>query len=137
MDDKRIQQLIAELDSAVPRDGAAVRWTKNGAGGRECAMIASKLGYLRLGIEFLKAGFIPTDKELPERQSVNVDVDYLITKDSDYAFDIFHRKDDLRLEECTRSPASSKSVLGFIAVMAFVIFALVGLITTVRFVLHF
>jgi len=77
------ESLVTELDDLVPRDGACVTLRQYGGGPDESRITANQRGYLRLGIEFLKAAFAPTNKE----NSLKADIGYLLTEDSDVGFD--------------------------------------------------
>ncbi|MFO0947820.1 MAG: hypothetical protein U1D30_18175 [Planctomycetota bacterium] len=59
MDKDAIEKFIRELDQAVPRDGAQVRLEQAESGLEESVLSANSPGYLRLGIELLKAGIAP------------------------------------------------------------------------------
>lgn len=116
MDSQSIERLIRELDTIIPREGAHVRLEQLDGGPEESVVSANREGYLRLGVEFLKAGIAPEPEstvveEAPlaepessdatengeeavprERLSpVNVDLDYLITGDSLVKFTVFRR----------------------------------------------
>jgi hypothetical protein len=73
-DDERVRDLIRQLDAAVPRDGHLVVGPFREDEGT--VVQADRLGYLRLGIELLKAAHAPTqaDELLDE---VDVDLGYL------------------------------------------------------------
>ena len=50
------------------------------------------MGFLRLGVELLKAAFAPTGHG-GEPNAVEVDIDYLVTADSSINFDWCERKE--------------------------------------------
>lgn len=54
-----IKGITDDIHRKVPRYGAKVRTHIYGSGENESLIIADRLGYLRLGIEFLKAIFPP------------------------------------------------------------------------------
>src|SRR5436190_7629307 len=85
------EELVAKFDTLVPRDGACVTLRQYGGGAGESRVIANRRGYLRLGIEFLKAAFAPANKE----HAVKADIRYLLTEDSDVGFDWLERREDL------------------------------------------
>jgi len=123
------EHLVAELDAAVPRDGARVSITQYGGGPDESRVIANRRGYLRLGIEFLKAAFAPLEKQ----HLIKADIRYLLTEDSDVGLNWFERREDLP----AATPASKRvSVVGttvaLTALALIIICALVGLVTIVR-----
>ena len=91
MDRADIEPVIAALDAAIPKDDARVMIRQYGGGPDECTVVANERGYLRLGVEFLKAAYGPP---VPgnNRASVAVDLDYLL-QDSEVGFDWFERRD--------------------------------------------
>ena len=91
----RAQELIAELDSLVPRTNAVAEMRQYGGGCDESELIATETGYLRLGIELLKAPFLPP---LPDAETVQiaVDVEYSTVERSDICFQRFHLDNTLK-----------------------------------------
>lgn len=59
MDKETIERFIRELDHAVPREGAQVRLEQRDSGPEESIIAGNPPGFLRLGIELLKAGIAP------------------------------------------------------------------------------
>ena len=86
----RVQELVAELDSLVPRTDAVVVLRQYGGGCDESEMISTETGYLRLGIELLKAPLLPSAKDDKEALTLDVDWEYLIAERSDIGFHLFH-----------------------------------------------
>lgn len=126
------EHLIAKLDALVPRDRACVTLRQYGGGPDESRVTANQRGYLRLGIEFLKAAFAPTNKE----NSLKADIRYLLTEDSDVGFDWFERREDLPLPlkpGRRRRIVASAFALGCLVFVA--VLAVVGLIAVVRWLL--
>ena len=77
MDDAQIQRIADELDAAVTKDDAKLLIDYSGGPDERegnCDVIANRNGYLRAGIELLKAGVFPLD---PERMFVPIDLNYL------------------------------------------------------------
>ena len=73
MNDSVIQELTAQLDSAIPREGAAVRLSAviehPDEEASQFTVVANRAGYLRLGIASLQAAFAPyaaNDRELSD-----------------------------------------------------------------------
>ena len=95
MDEARIKSLIAELDSAVPKQGAVVKLLKYGGGPDESAFAGNMAGYLRFGIEFLKGAFASTGADAARNDDVRVDLDYVLDRTSDISFDWFQRGENL------------------------------------------
>lgn len=124
MDDARLQSLIAELDAAVPRDEARVKIRQYGGGPDECEMVANKPGYLRLGVEMLKAAYAPT---LAGNQpdTIEVDVDYLLIEDDSDAILLnwFQRREP---DVQPMSPYRTDWILIVMVAVMIAIFALIG-----------
>jgi hypothetical protein len=92
MDRPRLQSVIAELDAAVPKDDARVMVNLYGGGPDECSMVANEAGYLRLGVEMLKAASAPAG--LHDRtDAIPVELDYLFTEDSEVHINWFERRE--------------------------------------------
>ena len=89
-----LQKTIDKLDAELPKADAFVKLEQYGGGPDEGRIIATRNGYLRLGIEFLKAGIRPLDSERPN--DVKVDIEYLLDPDSDISFDWFERRTDIQ-----------------------------------------
>ena len=126
------EELIAKLDTLVPREGAHVSLAQYGGGPDESCVIANRRGYLRLGIEFLKAAFAPHEKQ----HLVKADIRYLLTRDSDVSFDWFERREDLPLATPDDKRVNIVGTIVAFSVLAVILTcALVGLITIVRWFL--
>lgn len=97
LDEERIKKLIDELDGSVSKDGAAVQFNMYGGGHDESFIQANKQGYLRLGIEFLKAAYSSKvkAKEKENQNIIETDINYLTTNDSEIRFDWLELKEDL------------------------------------------
>lgn len=96
MDERELQSIIASLDAAVEKDCAVVRLHQYGGGPDESQITANETGYLRLGIEFLKAAFTEKDASLDDGNSIEIDLEYMISDDSDIGFDWFERDESLK-----------------------------------------
>jgi hypothetical protein len=92
MDHQCLQSTIAELDDAVPRAGARVKFEQYGGGPDESHVIANREGFLRLGVEFLKAAYAPAGIA-HSRDAVPVELNYLVSEDSTVNFDWFERRE--------------------------------------------
>jgi hypothetical protein len=88
--DDNIRRLVRELDAEVSREGAFVHLTQYGGGPDESSIIANQSGYLRLGVELMKAGLAPADTDAP---AVKLDLDGLLTPHSDLQFDWCERRE--------------------------------------------
>ena len=90
---QQIEDLIERLDARVPKDEAKVEMNLYGGGPDESQIRGTQSGYLRLGIELMRAAFAP--KRNPKTSdTIDVDLDYLISDDSEVSFDFFERVDN-------------------------------------------
>ena len=93
-----IERTIEELDANVSKEGAVVRidhWSFTDTND-VCGVRANRRGYLRLGIEVLKAAFKPTEENVDgENTKVSVDLRYLESRESHIVFGRFERDEDL------------------------------------------
>ena len=75
-DEGHVRSLVQQLDEAVPREGTVVVSEDDEEGDFYTLVTADQLGYLRLGIEFLKAAFLsPAHKQRPYQ--VTLELRYL------------------------------------------------------------
>jgi len=132
-----IQQIVDELDRGILKENARVSLQKYGGDLDEAFIVANERGYLRLGVEFLKAGFTPylhPERAMGKRpHAINVDLDYLITDDSDVHFDYFERTEDLKIETYQESWADKGIPFAVLGVIFLVLgLAFVGLVFVIR-----
>jgi hypothetical protein len=136
VEEERIRQLMEELDRLAPKDGAYIRLEQYGGGPDEGRIVANQAGYLRFGIEFLKAGVMPHRPSKSGQSSVAIDLTYLVTADSVIGFDEFIRDERPPETEPQRSALNWVRMalgFGFIAgCIVVVIFAVVGVIAVIR-----
>src|SRR5512138_3891035 len=80
-----LSELAARIDRLVPVEGAHLTMPAS-PGGR--TTIGSRLGYLRLGVELLRAALapVPATESAPAR--IEPTLDYLLSKDSSAPFDL-------------------------------------------------
>lgn len=83
--DAEVQELVDRLDRLVPRDGAHLIIPADSG---RTTVVGNRLGYLRLGIELLRAALDPVQgtEDVPPR--IDPDVGYLLAKGSDAPFDL-------------------------------------------------
>jgi hypothetical protein len=127
---EQIKKLAADLDAAVPRAGARVQLSQYGGGPDESKMVANQRGYLRLGIELLRAAFAPPSPQTHEQ--IQVDLRYLLTDDSTVGFDWFERREDLA--DATRAERKPNRLIPAIIVLGLIvglILAMIGFGTVV------
>jgi hypothetical protein len=129
---EEISSLVSELDRKVPQQGAVVELKQYGGGPDESKVIANQLGYLRLGIEFLKAAFKQPSEKNPD--AIEVDLRYLLSDDSDVGFDQFERREDMKerqIEKTSAIPAVVGCCLA-ILLLAVVVFAIIGVFSLIK-----
>jgi len=137
MDLHEIKRVVDELDKSIGKDNAKVSLQKYGGDLDEAFIVATERGYLRLGVEFLKAGLAPyvtAEKSLGKRPyAIDVEIDYLITEDSDVHFDYFERSDDVTVKTYQESWADRIIPVAILGVIIFVlVLAVVGLGATLK-----
>jgi hypothetical protein len=87
-----LRDLVDRLDRLVPKEGARLRMPADADGNTTAG---TQRGYLRLGVELLRAGLNPADPGgAGERAHVPLDVDYVMTSDSRPPFEVCEIVDD-------------------------------------------
>ena len=138
---QELHEVIRLLDRKISKDGArlTIRYcdqkteqyahTDPGCEGHD--MIANEAGFLRLGVELLKAGVAPL--MLPgESTAVDVDVNYLIAEDSDVTFRRFERRWPPMKPQPAEDSGGAGGLVIPVLLVAFVLLAVVGLGTVIR-----
>jgi len=127
-----LKRAVDELDKSIPKGNAKVSLQKYGGDLDEAFIVATERGYLRLGVEFLKAGlapYVPAERYLGKRPyAIDVDLDYLITEDSDVHFDYFERSEDVTVKTYQESWVNRvipAAILG--AIITILVLAVIGL----------
>ena len=142
MDDEdkaQIQALVQELNQIVPRTDAVVLLTQYGGGCDESQITATETGYLRLGIELLKAAVAPPFVDNSGVQ-IGVDWEYLVSEQSNVNFHMFHLDNSLRPDTpyIVKSRSNWKdrlSLFGSILLTLLLVSALaIGLATMLRWI---
>lgn len=102
MNREELKQIVEDLDKDISKENARVSMQKYGGDLDEAFIVGTENGYLRLGVEFLKAGLTPyvNAEKVASRQpyAIDVDLDYLIQEDSDVQFDYFERTEDIKIK---------------------------------------
>jgi hypothetical protein len=127
-DDAHIQSLVGQLDAAIPRDGRLVVLPDPD----ECSdtlVRASKLGYLRLGLELMKAAYVPSRRER-SRDVVEPDLGYLTGLEAHcYSFE---RSEEIERPVPTEPPGTLGTVFAWTIVGLVLVSLLVGAVTILR-----
>ena len=99
----RVQELVEEIDRLVPRTDAVVVMNVYGSGCDESQITATENGYLRLGIEMLKA---PSALRFIDGADTQIDVNLegLVSERSDINFHLFHLDDTLKPDTAPAAP---------------------------------
>ena len=132
-----IKQLVDGLDRSISKENAKVSLQKYGGDLDEAFIVATENGYLRLGVEFLKAGFAPytsADKSLGKRPyEIAVEIDYLITEDSDVDFNYFERRENVTVETYEDTWGDRLIAFAIMGVLLSILaLAVVGLIAIIK-----
>jgi hypothetical protein len=126
-----IHNIVAELDENVSKESATIGLYQYG-GPDESNMVGTRNGYLRLGIEFLKAAATPAD-EGSSATVVDVVLGYLLADDSTIFFDTFELAEELPYRESEDGWGDKFFIYSIKAVLISVpILALVGLVTIIQ-----
>jgi len=80
MDRDRLQAIVAELDREIPRSGARVQLEVEPFEEHHSALVANQAGFLRFGVELLKAG-LSADGNLTTLTFDNLLEDHLDPRD--------------------------------------------------------
>ncbi len=132
LNDPKIKKLIETLDSKIPRENATVKLVQYGGGPDESQIIANKAGYLRLGVELLKAAFAKQSDDSKDPNDIETSIDYLITDDSDISFDWFKRTEKIDEEIYKPSIADKIIPTGIILLIVLgIVCAIIGVVTVV------
>ena len=120
----QLQDLVGRLDALVPREGAHLTIPPD-AGGR--TTIGNRLGYLRFGVEFVKAALhpVPGSDEGPPR--IIPRLDEVLSSDSAAPFELCELDESI----VSRPPVQTRlgplgQLLAAVLVVAVVILALIG-----------
>ena len=128
-DDEHIQALVRQLDEAVPRDGH-VEVLAEPDEPDSTLIRANRRGYLRLGIELLKAAYAPSGPSRG-RDLVHVDLEYIAgLEDCNWSFE---RREDVWSPISTEEPQGTPfQMLGGLVALFLVLALLVGAFTILR-----
>jgi len=128
MDEDKIKAIIKQLDDEVPREGAKVILEQYGGGPDESQIVANQKGYLRLGVEFLKAAFAER-KSISKKgyDSIPIDFGYLISENSTVDFDNFEITESFPDTTYKRKITDRLIPLVFVGILAVIaLLALIG-----------
>ena len=131
MNRERISAIVTELEQLVPTENASVLFSQYGGGPDETKVVATEEGYLRLGLEFMKAASAPPLKK-SEPTAIAVNLASLVSQESSVSFNWFERVE--RLDQQLKLSRPSAILRWGLAIAGglLIAMALVGLITTIR-----
>ncbi len=92
MEDEDIQRLVDELDASVNREGARLLIYCEHPEPDSCELIGNRQGYLRAGVEFLRAALVPL---APGDSITPIKLDYLIGYDRSLHVTRLTRQEDV------------------------------------------
>jgi len=90
---EQIQQHINELDAAVPKEDADLLISYNVDSAPDCEIIGNHIGYLRFGIEMLKAAVVELE---PGAVATNISIGYMEVPRWSLHVKRFTRREDVR-----------------------------------------
>jgi hypothetical protein len=129
-----VETMVDQLNAMVPTDYTKVEMKIYGGGPDESRIIATQRGYLRLGIEFMRAAFLPKNNA-NQPDSIDLDLGYLISDDSDVSFDWFERVDRFPMPPQRESAGSRISgIIIALLIIGFCVCAVIGLGTVIRWI---
>ena len=117
-----LDELVTRLDGLVPKEGAYLTIP---ADPDSNTTVGNRLGYLRFGVEMLRAALrpVPSLDEAPPR--ILPDLDYLLTTDSETPFDLCEIDESI----VSRPPVASKlGALGQLTAGVLVVGAIIVLL---------
>lgn len=127
-----VSTLVDELDKVVPKDNARVGLYQYGGEGDGSFMVATRNGYLRFGIELLKAGLVPLESGTA-KTAVAPDMRYLMDENSTIDLTTFELVEEYEEELPEESWGDTVFIYTILAILiAIPILALFGLITLIR-----
>lgn len=132
MDEVEISSLVKTLDSTIPKEKAHFAIYTYGGGTDESFTQGNRIGYLRFGIEFLKAGLQISDEGNDETAA---ELGYLINEDSDIHCHYFKVSDEPRAEEYKadwKDEFIPTIIIGCLVLI--LVLAAIGLVTVARYV---
>jgi|SRR5271165_3907006 len=127
MDDSEIRQCVNELDAAIPKEDAKL-FIYSEENASFCDFIANRRGFLRTGIEMLRAATIPLG---PDESVTPIDLNYVIGKRGLYVRRLIRRENvepDLpqRKERSWKNKAAGIGCLTILVLLAICTFIGIG-----------
>jgi hypothetical protein len=128
MDTEDIQRRIDELDAAVSREGAQLLIFCEGGENQDCELIGNRQGYLRAGVELLRAAVAPLR---PGDSITSINIDYLVANERSLRVKRLTRQEDVdaALPPLRKNTWKDKAIgIGCLVMLAFLAFcSLIGI----------
>lgn len=123
-----LRSLVRQLDETIPKQGAVVVESETAEG--RTLIAGNRLGFLRLGVEFLKGAFAqPADEKFPNR--IDVELEYLVgVEDVCYSFE--RREDIVPQREAEGQESFLRGLLGIATIIFVLASLLVGAFAILR-----
>ena len=96
-----LEELVTRLDRLVPKEGAHLTIPANKDGH---TTVGNRLGYLRFGVEILRAALRPAPGSDDAAPRILPELDHLLTRDSEAPFDFCEIDESI----ASRPPVASK-----------------------------
>jgi hypothetical protein len=130
-----LRALLDELDRLVPKEGARLRIPSDPDGN---ATIGTQLGYLRLGVEFLRAALVPPEgTDEGSTPHIPLDIQYLLTPGSETPFDLCEIDEDVeRLPPPVRKLGAIGQLLAAVFGVVIVGLIVVGAVAVLSWMVH-
>lgn len=122
INEDELYTLIGQLDERIGKEGAIVRVEDDEYEGKTI-VLANELGYLRLGVEFLKAAYTSAPDGSTDRDVVEVDLLYLFGQSS-ICYTFRRRESEPMTPDLGVS--SVEGTLGALAALVFVAFCILA-----------
>jgi len=125
INEDELHALIGQLDERIGKEGAIVRLVNEYDDGT--VIVANHLGYLRLGVEFLKAAYVPLKDGADGSDVIDVDLPYLFGQRS-ICYQFGRRENDLPAPELGPGEGQMPAMagLGCLLVGAFLFASLIA-----------
>ena len=139
IDNDNVRKLIETLDVLIPREAARIRLDQLNMNAKGGVFVGNKNGYLRLGIEFLKAGIAEQQHLMVGPRPAHMEWKYLVSQKSIvFGFDEFLRDNALEADPTFADPMSfsikDKCRVAKLGLLFFgvAVFAIIGVVSVFR-----
>lgn len=135
MNGEKIRGLIEELDSFVPTEDKAVRLVLLDEHESNVLVEGTRAGYIRLGVELVKAAVAGEEPAPGGASFLRVDVAPMLADDSDLSLDTFLLVDEIGQRGETKTETPDIVIIPIIAALVAVLaLVVVGGITVIKWI---